>query len=359
MNKKNDFTVSAPGRVFLFGEHSDYLGLEVISAALDKRINFDVTLREDSQIIVNYLDLHKRDNFSFDEEITYSHERDYLRSAFNVLARKNIIPLTGAEITVSGDIPIAAGLSSSSALAVASVMTITELAKKSLKKKEIAECTFEAEVIEFGESGGMMDHMASIYGGIIHVDFGDQIVITPLPSNITGFVIGDSLEKKEDTVGDLRMIRNNVEKGYNTLKKKISDFSHRKTSIQTVLEHSNSLPDICRQMTETTIRNRDLTRRALKILRNENPNPETIGKMLDEIHELMRDGLMRSTEKIEKMIQVAKDAGALGGKINGSGGGGTMLAYAPGKEKEIAKALEKAGGEPYIIKISEGAKLTY
>jgi len=67
---------------------------------------------------------------------------------------------------------------------------------------------------------------------------------------------------------------------------------------------------------------------------------------------------MRSTEKIEKMIQVAKDAGALGGKINGSGGGGTMLAYAPGKEKEIAKALEKAGGEPYIIKISEGAKLT-
>ncbi|MCE7746716.1 MAG: hypothetical protein GPJ52_16435 [Candidatus Heimdallarchaeota archaeon] len=238
-------------------------------------------------------------------------------------------------------------------------MTIVELAKKSLDKREIANYAFEAEVLEFGESGGMMDHMASIYGGIIHVDFGEQIEITPLPSNIAGFVIGDSLEKKVDTVGDLRMIRNNVEKGYNTLKTKISNFSHRETSIQTVLDHSNSLPDICKQMTETTIRNRDLTRKALKILSNENPNPEIIGKMLDELHELMRDGLMRSTEKIEKMIQVAKDAGALGGKINGSGGGGTMLAYAPGKEKEVAKALEKVGGEPYIIKISEGAKLTY
>lgn len=358
MQNDRAFSVSAPGRVFLFGEHSDYLGLEVISAALDKRINFDITLRSDTQIIVNYLDLHKRDNFNFEEKIDYSHNRDYLRSAFNVLARKGIIPLTGAEITVSGDIPIAAGLSSSSALAVASVMTITELAKKSLEKKEIANLAFEAEVLEFGESGGMMDHLASIYGGIIHVDFGDQIEITPLPSNIAGFIIGDSLEKKEDTVGDLRMIRNNVEKGYNALKKKISGFSHRKTSIQTVLEHSNNLPDICKQMTEATIRNRDLTRKALKILSSENPNPEKIGKMLDEHHELMRDGLMRSTEKIEKMIQVAKDAGALGGKINGSGGGGTMLAYAPGKEKEIAKALEKAGGEPYIIKISEGAKLT-
>lgn len=358
MQEQSSFTVCAPGRVFLFGEHSDYLGLEVISAALDKRIHFDVTRRKDSQIIVNYLDLHKRDNFSLNEEINYNHQRDYLRSAFNVLARKKVIPKTGAEIIVSGNIPIAAGLSSSSALAVASVMTITALAEKSLSKREIAECAFEAEVLEFGESGGMMDHLASIFGGIIHVDFGEQIKITPLPSYLSGFVIGDSLEKKKDTVGDLRMIRNNVEQGYNLLKDKITDFSHRKTSIMEVMKHSNDLPDICKQMTETTIRNRDLTRKALKILSNGNPSPEVIGKLLDEHHELMRDGLMRSTEKIEKMIRVAKDAGALGCKINGSGGGGTMLAYAPGKEKEIAKALEKAGGEPYIIKISEGAKLT-
>ncbi len=359
MENEIDFNVSAPGRVFLFGEHSDYLGLEVISAALDKRINFDVTIRDDTQIIINYLDLHQRDNFNFTEKIEYNHKRDYLRSTFNVLARKDIIPLSGAEITVSGDVPIAAGLSSSSALAVASVMTIVELAKKSLDKREIANYAFEAEVLEFDESGGMMDHLASIFGGIIHVDFGDQIEITPLPSNLDGFVIGDSLEKKKDTVGDLRMIRDNVEMGYNTLRNKIANFSHRETSIQTVLNHSNGLPNVCKQMTETTIRNRDLTRKALKILSNENPNPEMIGKMLDDHHKLMRDGLMRSTEKIEKMIQAAKDAGALGGKINGSGGGGTMLAYAPGKEKEVAQALEKAGGVPYIIKISEGAKLTY
>ncbi|NHJ33096.1 MAG: GHMP kinase [Asgard group archaeon] len=358
MTSKNDFTISAPGRVFLFGEHSDYLGLEVISLALNKRINFDVTLRNDSQIIINYLDLHKRDNFNFNEEINYSHDRDYLRSAFNVLTRKNVIPLTGAEITVSGDIPIAAGLSSSSALAVASVMTIAKLAKKTLGKREIAEYAFEAEVLEFGESGGMMDHLASIFGGIIHVDFGDQIVITPLPSNLVGFVIGDSLEKKKDTVGDLRLIRNNVEQGYNYLKEKIADFSHRKTTIQEVLTHSADLPDVCKQMTETTIQNRDLTRKALKILSKGKPKPEVIGQLLDNHHELMRDGLMRSTEKIEKMIQVAKDAGALGCKINGSGGGGTMLAYAPGNEQAVAKALEKVDGAPYIIKISDGAKLT-
>ncbi|MCG3253105.1 MAG: GHMP kinase, partial [Candidatus Heimdallarchaeota archaeon] len=86
MESEIDFNVSAPGRVFLFGEHSDYLGLEVISAALDKRINFDVTIRDDTQIIINYLDLHQRDNFNFTEKIEYNHKRDYLRSTFNVLA---------------------------------------------------------------------------------------------------------------------------------------------------------------------------------------------------------------------------------------------------------------------------------
>ena len=155
------------------------------------------------------------------------------------------------------------------------------------------------------------------------------------------------------------MIRNNVEKGYNLLMKKIDGFSHRKTELQEVLKHSSSLPDICKQMTETTIRNRDLTRKALHVLKEGKPNPTIIGKLIDEHHTLMRDGLMRSTEKIEGMIQAAKSVGALGCKINGSGGGGTMLAFAPGNENAVAHELEKAGGAPYIIKISEGAKLTY
>ena len=59
----------------------------------------------------------------------------------------------------------------------------------------------------------------------------------------------------------------------------------------------------------------------------------------------------------QKMIQNAKDAGALGCKINGSGKGGTMLAYAPGNEEKVAKAIENAGGKSYIVKISDGASI--
>ena len=56
------------------------------------------------------------------------------------------------------------------------------------------------------------------------------------------------------------------------------------------------------------------------------------------------------------MLKAAKKAGALGGKINGSGGGGCMFVYAPENYKEVAKAIEDVGGKSYIINIDEGTK---
>lgn len=50
-------------------------------------------------------------------------------------------------------------------------------------------------------------------------------------------------------------------------------------------------------------------------------------------------------------------AGALGGKINGSGGGGCMFMYAPNCAEEVADAIRREGGIPYIITVDEGTKL--
>ncbi|MHA1213561.1 MAG: galactokinase family protein [Candidatus Heimdallarchaeota archaeon] len=55
------FTVKAPGRVFLFGEHSDYLGLEVISVALNYYIDFIVSTRDDAKFSIVYTDLSEKD----------------------------------------------------------------------------------------------------------------------------------------------------------------------------------------------------------------------------------------------------------------------------------------------------------
>jgi len=351
------FRVKAPGRVCLFGEHSDYLGLDVIAASINLAIEIECTPRNDSMVEIIYEDLNKSDSFSVDTELQYRNKRDYVRSAFNVMKRNGIIPNHGADLKITGNIPIAAGLSSSSALTVGAVMVIAQLSGVEMKQEEIALTAYGAEVTEFGESGGNMDHFASAVGGVIHVDMKDNTV-SKLPSKLDSIVIGDSGEKKKDTVGDLRYIRTTVEREYELIAQKISSFDHRTTPVNTVYELGRSRPTRERSMAEATLRNRDLTNRALSLLSNEKPNHQEIGDMLREHHEILRDSLDRSTPKIERMIEAANSAGASGCKINGSGGGGTMMALAVGRVEEVASAIRDAGGTAYIVKVGKRATLT-
>jgi len=341
----------------LFGEHSDYLGLDVIAAAINLAIEIVASPRDDNEIHIDYSDLGEQDEFSIDSEIEYRNKRDYIRSAFNVMSRKGFEPKKGWNLRVRGNIPIAAGLSSSSAMTVGAIMTIAEMAGKQLSKEEVALTAYDAEVAEFGESGGTMDHFASVFGGIIHIDM-ESKKVTELPAELDSIVIGDSGEQKKDTVGDLRYIRTTVENEYEEIKKKISSFDKRKTPANMVYEITQRRPSKERQMAEATLRNRDLTNQAVEVLRDIKPDPYVLGKMLDEHHEILRDDLNRSTPKIEKMIRAAMGAGAVGCKINGSGGGGSMMAYASGWEREVASAIQLAGGTAYIVKVGRGAYLT-
>ncbi len=351
------FTVTAPGRVCIFGEHSDYLGLDVIPAAINLAITIHVEPAESNLIVVRYTDLNVEDAFEIGEPLEYKSNRDYVRAAFNVMRSIGVTPCCGAKITITGDIPVSAGLSSSSALTVASTMMAAHMGHSRLDKRTTVELAYRAEVQEFNEGGGNQDHIASVYGGVIHLDSGRQEV-TPLPAQLDGLVIGDSGEKKRDTVGDLKRIRTIVEGGYSALKEAIECFDQRTTPLATVMEHLESIPERNRRMTLATLQNRELTTRALALLRSPAPSPVILGRMIEEHHAILRDGLERSTPKIESMIEAANQAGALGCKMNGSGGGGTMLAYAPGNEDAVMNAIREAGGTPYKVSIGTGASLT-
>ncbi|MCF2136617.1 MAG: GHMP kinase [Candidatus Thorarchaeota archaeon] len=356
MTTLKPFTVRAPGRVCIFGEHSDYLGLDVIPAAINLTITMRVVPTKSEQITVRYLDLNKEDTFQTDERVEYKDHRDYVRAAFNAMRAIGGTPTTGAEIEVTGTIPLRAGLSSSSALTVAAVLTAAHLGKKNIERRTVVNLAYQAEVEEFQERGGNQDHIASVYGGLIHLNSELQKV-TPLPAKIEGLIIGDSKEQKSDTVGDLKRIRSIVEEGYAALRESIPGFNPQTTSIRTVLEHAESISDRCRKMTIATLQNRDLTARAYALMRSPTPSPESIGALIDEHHTILRDGLERSTPKIERLIEAAKQAGALGCKINGSGGGGSMLAYAPGKETAVMDAIKEAEGAPLPVAIGRGATL--
>ncbi|MGY8780702.1 MAG: GHMP kinase, partial [Fidelibacterota bacterium] len=106
-----------------------------------------------------------------------------------------------------------------------------------------------------------------------------------------------------------------------------------------------------------TIKNRDLLKKGLMELEKNNINHKLIGRLLSDQHQVLRDVLQVSSSKIEVMMDAALSAGALGGKINGSGGGGCMFVYAPENPEKVAEAIEEIGGKVYIVEASEGTKV--
>ena len=108
------------------------------------------------------------------------------------------------------------------------------------------------------------------------------------------------------------------------------------------------------KLLEGTLENYQITKHAYEVLKEMPLNHHKIGHLLNAHQRILRDALGISTPKIDHMIDSALHAGAYGAKINGSGGGGCMFAYAPENPEEVKLAIEQAGGHGYIINVDRG-----
>jgi galactokinase len=355
--EKKEISVSAPGRICLFGEHQDYFGLPIIAAAINLRIYIRGTPRNDLLIKIDLPDLGETEEFSIDKDIPYRKERDYLRSAVNVLKRKGIEFDSGWDCRLHGTIPINAGTSSSSALVVAWSKFILEASGKKAfgSPEEMAELGFLAEVAEFHEPGGKMDHYASALGGIVNVTFEKELEARRLKNPLKSFILADSLQKK-DTTGMLGFIKSHVMDGMEIIRQKIRGFDLKGQIDPRDREEIKALPPDNKRLLQGTLMTRDLTAKGRELFEADEFDHKMFGDLLTEQHKVLRDYLQTSTPKIDKMIDAALDAGALGGKLNGSGGGGCMFVYAPERTEEIAEAIKKMEAKVHIIEVDEGVR---
>ena len=346
--------VSTPGRICLFGEHQDYLGLPVIAMAISLRANLVGERRTDDQIIIHLPDIGKTEIFSLNDTI-YQRSRDYFKSGVNVCRQEGLTFSNGFECEIRSDIPIKAGASSSSAIVVSWIKFLSHMSDNNiaLSKEKIGELAFRAEVVEFSEPGGMMDQYITAIGNMIYIESEPEVSITLLDSRLNGFVLGDSGEQK-DTLNILKYCK---DRRFEIIKKiRNQDPCFNLHSYNEGLQ-SLMLSESDMNLIEGTIKNRDFLLQAKLELLKKDKDDEQIGMLLNQHHAVLRDYLGVSTPKIEDMINAASEAGSLGNKINGSGGGGCMFAYAPGRQEEVADAIESVGGEAYLINIDEGTKI--
>ena len=355
--------ISTSGRICLFGEHQDYLGLPVIAAAISRRISIKGNYRNDDLVVLELPDLDQKIEFSIHETFPYIIQRDYFRSTINVLKRRGLVFSKGFNCVIHGNIPINSGTSSSSALIVSWANFLDKMSDNpfNFSQKELGEIANAAEVLEFGEPGGMMDHYSTAIGNVIYLESTPEIKVETLIPNLGTFVLGDSLEPK-DTLGILARCRFGMEDVIRKVSEADGSFSIFTTQVSEITDYQNFLSPDEMSLLKANIEDRDILLEGKALLSQVVPESgraefdNKFGALLYRHYKNLRDHKRTSTPKIERMMDAALAAGALGGKINGSGGGGCMFVYAPLHAEEVAAAIAGEGGKSYIITVDSGTR---
>lgn len=350
--------ISTPGRICFFGEHQDYLGLPVIAAAISRRVSIRGEHQSKRVIDIKLPDIGAKIQFDIEDIVPYIIKRDYFRSAINVLQRMGYTFSKGITCEVHGNIPINSGTSSSSALQCTWVHFLVKMSDQSpdISTKEIAEISYQSEVVEFNEAGGMMDQYSTAVGNIIYLESEPKIHIEFLKPKIGSFVLGDSQEPK-DTQKILSWVKVEMLAIIEKIKTINPNFSLHTAPTDSIDNYQYLFDNQHFELLKGNISDRDLLVEAKVLMRKETFDHETFGQLLNQHQESLRDAKKVSTPKIDRMISASLAAGALGAKINGSGGGGCMFAYSPYSPEKVAKAIENEGGKAYIINIDDGSRV--
>ena len=355
---------STPSRICLFGEHQDYLSLEVISSAINLRFSTTAETNETNMLNLSILDeslcILGQDitektytNYSIDlsKPIIYGNSRDYFKSIINVLRQEGFV-VPGADIIIDSQIPIGKGMCSSTTMVLVILATLVGFTniEKAQDQSYMAKLAFRAEVEEFNEPGGLMDHYTSALGGLVHLNFNtDETKATPISVEPDGcFILFDSLQQK-DTIKVLSNSKYPTLEGLKLLApygiKSISDF-YNDPSLEKHLIH---LDDTLKVKVIANINNYKIQREALTMFNSGKIDNVRMGELLTAHQANLRDGLGISTEIMDSILDCAIKNGAYGGKFNGSGGGGCLYVYAPKDKAELIISAVKSLGYPGMV----------
>ena len=350
-------TSKAPGRICLFGDHQDYLKLPIIACAINRYVTINAERNDQGIFNIQMNDLNQSLKIPIDKQNIKAQKDDYLVIALKVLRRHGCIPNSGYNISISGDIPINAGLSSSSALTIAWINFLVAAfgIDGQFNSIRLAKLAYETEVIERNSSGGKMDQFTISLGNLIYLNTEDDSHVL-FSKSMENLIVGVSGIDK-DTFGVLALLKTKALEAINQVKATIKDFEIKNSQIED-LEKYLTLVDLdLKPYLSAGIKNYFITKAAYSELQKESSNINHLGDLMNKHHLLLRDNLKITVPRIDAMIENSIKAGAIGAKIIGSGGGGCIVAISePGNEEKIISEIKKAGAvDAFLIKESEGA----
>lgn len=340
----------------LFGDHQDYLGLPVIACAINKHITLHAIPNFKNEFNVQLPDLNEQRTIALSDSIENLSQRDYFGSGIRTFRKEGYSTLSGYNITIKGDIPINAGLSSSSACMTAWLLFLFRaFSDHQPNARQLAKLVHQAEVLEHDEPGGNMDQYTIAYGGLVRINTEEPIQVHRIETQIPGMIIANTGISKNT----LDYLQRTKTKSQNAIKQFQRLRPHSKiedVSMEDATEISAEFPSETLPYLMAAVQNKTITNKASELLQKEKTDWFEIGNLMNLHHEILRDKLKVSIPEIDHLVKVALSAGAIGAKIVGSGGGGCILTLAPNKEDIVMSDLKNAGAtECFEAKIEKGA----
>lgn len=344
---------SAPARLCLYGEHQDYLGLDVIPCAIDMRLFIQASETQcvNNLITVKSLELQKSVSIPVNIKnlsTTKNSFKTYLEAGILAIKQHfalDTIPPFGA--TIMSEVPIESGLSSSAALLVAWINLLKKIVGFSLTRKEIAEMAYIAEHDIMGIPCGRMDQYASAIGGVIKLNPIDQVEYTKLKSIPAKLVVVNSNTPKLTSSvhgKTVSQVKEAIEAFENLFGKSIL-----KSEIKDLKESKNEFSPELFSKIKAVISIKEATEKAEVELKRDNPNLALLGELLTLQQTNLRDGINVSLPILDTIVKLGIENGAYGGKLTGAGLGGCVVLLCPDDIDPILNIIKEKLGLPYWV----------
>ena len=339
---------SAPGRVNLIGEHTDYNDGFVLPSAIGFYTRVAAGVRPDRKLAIRSTKFAESYEF---ELISLPQNRlatwcDYVLGVAIMLQRAGY-PLCGSTLLVDGEVPIGAGLSSSAAIEVATALALSNPPGKKLPLAELAKLCQKAENEFVGARVGIMDQFVSCLAQEGHALLLDcrslDYEMVPIPTNVK-LVICNTMVKHELSGGEYNRRRSECEQGVEIL----AGFYHdvhalRDVSQDQLLAHSAALPPVIYKRCLHVIEENRRVKETVRCLRLD--DLQAVGTLMRESHRSLRDLYEVSCPELDIMAEAAEGLpGSIGGRMTGGGFGGCTVNLV---EAVHAEAFVKAISERY------------
>lgn len=332
----------APFRLGLAGggtdvsPYSDKFGGAILNATINLFARTTIIPTQNNKIVFHSIDNGKSYTFDSVAELPLNGEIDLQIGIYNRIVKEfNQGHPLSFELTSSMDVPTGSGLGTSSTLVVSVLGAFAEWLQLPLGEYDLARLAYDIERVDLNMAGGKQDQYAATFGGVNFMEFyGDRVVVNPLRIKKTFL---------NEMAFDLVLY-------------------YTQTSRESAKIIEKQIENVQKSDSKPVEAMHELKRQAFSMkeafLRQEY---RKIGEILHEswMHKKqMASGI--SNEVIDNIYDTAMNAGAIGGKISGAGGGGFMMFFTEKTNRyQVIQALEKLGGKAVQYEFIQSGLFTW